>query len=118
MFRKDMASFLVQNVGVITVAMVIEMHKLRLIQRQHPLIALPKDTAFQCPAIGFEVFPGVEEVGVVGHVKHGAEGHAPRVAGVALALIHEHGHPAVDAFGDLGVPLGAEDRASACIGVE
>ena len=96
------------------------MDHLRFVERQVRLWISAKHVACQLPAVGFELFSGPEEMGVVGHVEHRAEPDTPRVfVGLAvLRLADEYGDAPVDCLGQLGVAAGAEGRAGAGVGIQ
>ncbi len=86
--------------------------------RQTPLYAPLEDVSGKCPAVGLQLFPGAEEVGVVGHVEHRCKLDPPRVARFALRFVDEDGDATVDGLGDLRVPLAPEDGSGAGVGVQ
>ncbi len=99
-------------------AVVELVNHLALVEGQVALPVAHEDVAFEAEALALELLAGAEEARVVGHVEHREELDAPRVAGLAFGFVHQHRHPAVDVFGELGVAGGAKDRRGSGVGVE
>ena len=66
----------------------------------------------------FQFVPPFEQMGIVGHVKHGRVTHRPDLLGRLATPIHQHRATAVDSPGDLGVPPIAENRCGAGVGID
>ena len=105
-------------VAVVAVAVVEVVHHLRFVERQVARVGAVKDVALQLPALGFELLTRVEEAGVARHVEQTLlEGQAPGVL-LGWPFSDQDGNSLVNSLGDLGVTLGAENRAGAGVWVQ
>ena len=100
--------------------MVVLVEELGFVQRQAALGAADEHVAPQPPTLLLQLLARAEQAGIIGHMEHRGELHAPGV-GLRLAIfgvLPEDPGAAVHLARDLHVLARAEDGARARVGVE
>jgi hypothetical protein len=97
--------------------MIEVVHHLRLDERQRALLLEHEVVAVEPPSRRLELGTRAKQARVVGHVQHGHEAQAPRIA-IGVVLAPQDARAPVDREVEVGVATGAEGRARAGVRVE